>query len=94
MITSSSAAGRLHGHAVYEPRVTEVLEDLLSVGEGLDIEHRPVEESEVGPLSSVEIDRGIVVGVIRDEELIRFDDARAAELQAGDQVVYLHSHRT
>ena len=37
VITSSGAAGRLLGHAVHEPRVTEVLEDLLSVGEGLDI---------------------------------------------------------
>ncbi len=93
VITSSGAAGRLLGHAVHEPLVTEVLEDLLSVGEGLDITHRPVAESEVGPLSALKIERGIVVGVIRGEELIRFDDPRAAELQAGDHVVYLHSHR-
>ena len=93
VITSSGAAGRLLGHAVHEPHVTEVLEDLLSVGEGLDIEHRPVEQSELGPLSSLKIERGIVVGVIRDGELIRFDDTRASELRAGDQVVYLHSHR-
>jgi voltage-gated potassium channel len=93
VITSSGAAGRLLGHAVHEPRVTEVLEDLLSVGEGLDIAHRPVGESELGPLSGLRIDRGIVVGVIRDDELIRFDDPRASELRAGDQVVYLHSHR-
>ena len=94
VITSSGAAGRLLGHAVHEPRVTEVLEDLLSVGEGLDIAHRPVEESELGPLSALKLDRGIVLGVIRSDELIRFDDPRAGELQAGDQVVYLHSHRT
>ncbi len=93
VITSSGSAGRLLGHAVHEPKVTEVLEDLLSVGAGLDIAHRPVEESEVGPLSALKIDRGIVVGVIRGEELIRFDDSRAGELKAGDQVVYLHSHR-
>jgi voltage-gated potassium channel len=93
VITSSGSAGRLLGHAVYEPRVTEVLEDLLSVGQGLDIEHRQVGESELGPLSKLKIERGIVVGVIRDDELIRFDDSRASELQPGDQVVYLHSHR-
>ena len=46
VVTSSGAAGRLLGHAVHEPRVTEILEDLLSVGEGLDIAHRPVEEPE------------------------------------------------
>ena len=83
MITSSGAAGRLLGHAVHEPHVTEVLEDLLSVGEGLDIEHRPVEGSELGPLSALKIERGIVVGVIRDRELIRFDDTRASDLRAG-----------
>jgi voltage-gated potassium channel len=93
VITSSGSAGRLLGHAVHEPRVTEVLEDLLSVGQGLDIEHRPVGESELGPLSKLKIERGIVVGVIRDDELIRFDDPRASELRPGDQVVYLHSHR-
>jgi voltage-gated potassium channel len=93
VITSSGSAGRLLGHAVHEPRVTEILEDLLSVGEGLDIAHRPVEESELGPLSALKIDRGIVVGVIRGDELIRFDDPRANELHPGDQVVYLHSHR-
>jgi voltage-gated potassium channel len=73
--------------------VTEVLEDLLSVGEGLDIAPRPVEESEMGPLSALKFEGGIVVGVIRDDELIRFDDPRANELRPGDQVVYLHSHR-
>ncbi len=94
VITSSGAAGRLLGHAVHEPGITEVLEDLLSVGEGLDIAHRRIEESEVGPLSELRLERGIVVGLMRDEELIRFDDPRAGELRAGDQVVYLHSHRT
>lgn len=94
VITSSGAAGRLLGHAVHEPGVTEVLEDLLSVGEGLDIAHRRIEESEVGPLSELRLERGIVVGLIRNEELIRFDDPRADELREGDQVVYLHSHGT
>jgi voltage-gated potassium channel len=91
VITSSGAAGRLLGHAVQEPRVTEVLEDLLSVGQGLDIAHRAVREHEVGPLSDCEIN-GLVIGVIRDDEVMRFDDPRAARLEAGDQVVYLHSH--
>jgi voltage-gated potassium channel len=92
VITSSGAAGRLLGHAVHEPLVTEVLEDLLSVGQGLDISHRPISEDEVGPLSALEVD-GLVVGVIRGDEVMRFDDPRAREIGAGDQVVYLHSHR-
>jgi voltage-gated potassium channel len=92
VITSSGAAGRLLGHAVHEPRVTEVLEDLLSVGQGLDIAHRPVGQSEIGPLHALDVD-GLVVGVIRDGQVMRFDDPRTAQLEDGDQVVYLHSHR-
>jgi hypothetical protein len=34
-----------------------------------------------------------VVGVIRNDELMRFDDPRAAHVQPGDRMVYLHSHR-
>jgi voltage-gated potassium channel len=93
VITSSGAAGRLLGHAVHEPLVTEVLEDLLSVGQGLDISHRPIREAEVGPVRGLDVD-GLVVGVIRGEQVMRFDDPRARELEDGDQVVYLHSHRT
>ena len=92
VITSSSAAGRLLGHAVDEPTVTEVLEDLLSVGEGLDIAGHVVADAEAGPIRALKPD-GLVVGVIRNEELMRFDDPRAARVQAGDRVVYLHSHR-
>jgi voltage-gated potassium channel len=93
VIITAGAAGRLLGHAIDDPRVTEVLEDLLSVGEGLDIAQRPVAEGEVGPLTALQA-QGLVVGVIRDGELMRFDDPRAAHLQPSDRVVYLHSHRT
>lgn len=90
-LTSSGAAGRLLGHAVDEPIVSEVLEDLLSVGEGLDIAERPVGEADVGPLDALPSD-GLVVGVIRDSELLRFDDPRAARVEQGDRVIHLHSH--
>ena len=42
VVVSSGAAGRLLGHAVHSPRVVQVLEDLLSVGSGLDIIEREV----------------------------------------------------
>jgi voltage-gated potassium channel len=92
VVTTSSAAGRLLGHAVDAPRVTEVLEDLLSVGEGLDIAERVVTGDEAGPIVALKPE-GLVVGVIRNDELMRFDDPRAARVQPGDRVVYLHSHR-
>ena len=91
VITSSSAAGRLLGLATTAPHITEVLEDLLSVGSGLDIVKRPITEEEVGPLVHLH-SRNPVLAVARDGELMRFDDPRASELQRGDHVVMLISH--
>src|SRR5918992_606885 len=86
VVTSSSAAGRLLGLATTAPHITEVLEDLITVGAGLDIVERPVTEAEVGSLESLRL-RNPVVAVVRDGEIMRFDDQRAAVLRAGDSVV-------
>ena len=90
VIASSGAAGRLLGVATQSPRVVEVLEDLLSVGHGIDIHQRPVAPEEVGPLADVH-SRYPVVAVVRGDDLLRFDDERASQLQAGDELVYLAS---
>ena len=88
VISSSGAAGRLLGLATQLPTVVEVLEDLLSVGAGLDIVERTPRPSELeaGPESSP---GELVVAVKRDGEMIRFDDPRAGSLQEGDRVVCL-----
>ena len=91
VVTSSEAAGRLLGFAVHQPKVTEVLEDLITVGQGLDIAERAIAADEAGPCTA--LGGGPVVAIIRDEELMRFDDARAQTVVAGDRVVYLKSHR-
>jgi voltage-gated potassium channel len=92
VITSSSAAGRLLGLATTTPDVAQVIEDLLSVGAGLDIVERPVAEAEIGPLEELR-SRNPVVAVSRDGELLRFDDPRAARLEAGDALVEVVSRR-
>jgi voltage-gated potassium channel len=92
VITSSSAAGRLLGLATTTPDIAEVLEDLLSVGAGLDIVERPVAVEEVGPLAELRSPNP-VVAVARAGELLRFDDPRAAELQAGDALVEVISRK-
>ncbi|HEX2085456.1 MAG TPA: potassium channel family protein [Solirubrobacteraceae bacterium] len=90
-IISSAAAGRLLGFATHTPRLVEVLEDLLSVGEGLDIVEREVADDEVGrPLRALEIGAP-VIALVRGEELLRFDDPRTAEVQRGDRIVSLCS---
>lgn len=89
VVISSGAAGRLLGHAVKSPRIVQVLEDLLSVGEGLDVTEREVTEEETGlPLGSVPASAPIIA-VVRGDEVLRFDDRRIGELRAGDRLVCL-----
>ena len=92
VITSSAAAGRLLGLSAETPRSVEVLEDLLSIGHGLDLVERDVGPDEAGPRSHL-VGNDLLVGVARDDELLRFDDPRTSELRAGDRVVLLRSHR-
>ncbi len=91
VIVSSGAAGRLLGQAVHSPLLVEVLEDLLSVGEGLDLIERTVGPEEAGSLLAQHAS-GPVLGVIRGGELMRFDDERAQELQEGDRLICLCSN--
>jgi voltage-gated potassium channel len=89
VISSSDAAGRLLGLATHSPRVVNVLEDLLTAGEGLDIIERPVERDEAGPIAAPTGRGELLVAVIRGGELIRFDDPRAERLHPGDRLVCL-----
>ena len=89
VVVSSGAAGRLLGHAVHSPRVVQVLEDLLSVGSGLDIIEREATENDIGrPLSEARSEAP-VIAVVRAEHVLRFDDPRVGLLQAGDRLVCL-----
>jgi voltage-gated potassium channel len=90
VITSSGAAGRLLGLSPDTPGLVEVLEDLLSVGQGLDVAERKVGGEAVGR-PAAEGAGGPVLAVIRDGELIPFDDPRTAELELADRVIELRS---
>jgi voltage-gated potassium channel Kch len=90
VIVSSGAAGRLMGFACQSPQVVEALEDLLSVGQGLDIVEREVGPDQVGRLADLSL-RDPVIGVVRDGRLLRFDDPAAAELRPGDRLMQLCS---
>jgi voltage-gated potassium channel len=92
VITSSASAGRLLGLAAETPRSVEVLEDLLSIGEGLDLVERDVGPDEAGPRGDL-IGNDLLVGVVRGDEILRFDDPATAVLQAGDLLICLRSHR-
>lgn len=91
VITSSGAAGRLLGLSTKTPQVTEVMEDLMTIGEGLDLKERTIGSDEAGP-APFGPDEAIMLAVIRDGEVIRFGDPRARELKVGDRLVELFSH--
>jgi len=93
VITSSGAAGRLLGLSTQTPQVTEVMEDLLTVGEGLDLAERRIGPEDAGPVPK-RAHEAVILAVIRDGEVIRFDDDRAAVLRDGDRVVELFSHQS
>lgn len=88
VIVSSGSAGRLLGLATDSPKTVQVLEDLISVGEGLDIAEVEIGADQAGPLSAYR-SGDPVIAVARGEELYRFDDPQAEQLQAGDRVVLL-----
>ena len=92
VITSSAAAGRLLGLGTVAPRAVQLLEDLMSTGEGLDVDEREITPEEAGPLSQVKL-RVPVLGVVRDGRILLHDDDKAQELRPGDRVLYVKSHR-
>ncbi|WP_433325780.1 potassium channel family protein [Spirillospora sp. CA-294931] len=92
VITSSEAAGRLLGVATSQPYVSEVIEDLLEQGSGLDLVQRDVTPDEVGgPIGGV---GEPAIALVRDGRTLPYDDAACARLQTGDRLIVARSsHR-
>lgn len=92
VVTSSGATGRMLGLSMKTPEIVKVVEDMLTVGGGLDINDREVtEESETAaPLPT---QQGIVLAVVRNGEVIDFNDDRCRKLRPGDRVIELYGHR-
>jgi voltage-gated potassium channel len=93
VILSSAAAGRLLGQAVHSPQTVAVLEDLLSVGSGIDLVEREVGPSESGVELAGLASAEPIVAVVRGEHLLRFDDPRVATLEEGDRLICLSPAR-
>lgn len=89
VVVSSETAGRLLGLATSKPTVVEIIEDLLTPDAGLAISEREVEAKEVG--GSPRHLSDIVLGVVRDGKLLRFDDARVDALEKSDRLLYVRA---
>ena len=90
VITTSATSGRLLGLSTDAPRVVDVVEDLVTGGQGLDLHQRRVTASEVG-LDSRSL-RDIVLSVTRSGRTLRFDDPLIGTLQPEDELVVVRSH--
>jgi hypothetical protein len=76
-IVTAGTAGKLLGFATESPRIVEVLEDLLSVGTGLDITEEIVGPDDDGrPLTDFHR-TAPVLAIERGDDVLRFDDAAA-----------------
>ena len=87
VVVSSETAGRLLGLATSKPSVVDMIEDLLTPHEGLSISEREVEVKEIG--GDPRHLKDIVLGVVRDGELLRLDDPEADALEKADRVLYM-----
>jgi voltage-gated potassium channel len=85
VVTSSEAVGRLLGLSAVSPNLGEVMEDLLTYGEGLEVAERPVLGREVGKPPTAVPDR--VVAVVRDGKVHRYYDSSVSVLAAGDKLI-------
>jgi voltage-gated potassium channel len=87
VVVSSETAGRLLGIATSTPSVVEMVEDLLTPQAGFAIAEREVEPEEVG--GSPRHLRDIVLGVVRDGNLLRVGDPEADAVEQGDLLLYI-----
>ncbi|MBS42297.1 MAG: Ion channel protein [Nocardioides sp.] len=85
VITSSDAVGRLLGLSSMSPKLGEVMEDLLSYGEGLEVAERELLVTEVGKQPQALPDQ--VISVVRDEKVYRYFDPVVTRLARGDRLI-------
>ena len=96
VIPTAESAGHLMALSLISPVAGNLMEDLLDSGRGLEIVQRVITKEELG-LAPSEIDgRGeIVLAVIRDDVVHRFDTGGIRVLQKGDQLVVIrHTDET
>jgi len=86
VVTSSDAVGRLVGLSSISPQLGDVIEDLLSSGEGLEVVQRLVTAEENGKDPN-QIVGERVLAVVRNRTVRRFYETGVETLRTGDEVV-------
>lgn len=88
-VVSSETAGRLLGIATQTPSVVQIMEDLLTPDAGFAIAEREVTPKEVG--GSPRHLHDIVLGVVRNGELLRVDSPEVDTVESGDRLLYIRN---
>ena len=86
-VVTSETAGRLLGIAKKTPSVVEVMEDLLTPDAGFAIAERSVGVKDVG--ASPRHMKDIVLGIVRNGELLRLDAPEADAVELGDKLLVI-----
>ncbi|RZU50393.1 voltage-gated potassium channel [Krasilnikovia cinnamomea] len=89
VIVSSSTAGRLLGLTTTAPPLIDVVEDLLTPGQGMALAMRAAERNEVGRKPR-ELDT-LVVALIRRGKVVPLGGEAAVAIETGDMLVYIRS---
>lgn len=91
VIVSSATAGRLLGLSTTAPPLIEVVEDLLTPGQGMALAMRSARRDEVG--SSPRELTELVIALFRRGKVLALTDPEGTTIQTGDMVVYVRDDR-
>lgn len=90
VIPTAEASGRMLGLSLQSHVAGQIVEDLLEPVHGLEIVERPITPEELGVSPESLRDRKVLVmAVVRDGVVHRFDEGGVSLLQRGDRVVVI-----
>ncbi|ROT31990.1 TrkA family potassium uptake protein [Micromonospora sp. HM5-17] len=91
VIVSSATAGRLLGVSTSAPPLIDVVEDLLTPGQGMALAMRSATRDEVG-VSPRRLD-ALVIALVRRGKVISLSEKAATAIETGDMLVYVRDDR-
>jgi voltage-gated potassium channel len=91
VIVSASTAGRLLGLSTSAPPLIDVVEDLLTPGQGMALAMRSAERREVG-LSPRDLD-ALVIALVRRGKVVSVAEPAGIAVETGDMLVYVRDDR-
>ncbi|MGW0431420.1 potassium channel family protein [Micromonospora sp. NPDC003197] len=92
VIVSSATAGRLLGLSTSAPPLIDVVEDLLSPGQGMALAMRSANRDEVGR-SPRELET-LVIALVRRGKVVSLADPGGGTIETGDMLVYVRDERS